>query len=339
MDFGVFDSITPLGNLNPPGHTFPTGHMYFSLPSEETGGTGGPFGDGRIFPAQNVYAATDARVAQVSITDVTSTLAGEPETYKEFGMRLELCDGTQLMYGHIGPLSERLESLPTGEPLWCNDYATGKFAVKGCTYSPGWPVEAGELIAYTSGRAAAFDFGAKTHIGNTGGEISGCPLDLYGDEMRSRLEALLGDGSVIRTAEPVCGTVYQEVEGTAQGRWYKTLEGHPIEDQNVALVYDNFDPSIPVFSIGTKVPGLQSGTYRFAPRESGSVNRHFADVTPASGVNCFEGLSDRWGNVFAGLVFLVEMPNDTTLRIEAVQQASCGSGSWSLSGTAATYLR
>jgi hypothetical protein len=28
-DMDKVSSIIPLGNLNPPGHTFPTGHMYF----------------------------------------------------------------------------------------------------------------------------------------------------------------------------------------------------------------------------------------------------------------------------------------------------------------------
>ena len=31
VDFERIRSITPLGNLNPPGHTFPTDHMYFNI--------------------------------------------------------------------------------------------------------------------------------------------------------------------------------------------------------------------------------------------------------------------------------------------------------------------
>ena len=28
------DGLVPLGNLAPPAHTFPTGHMYFNIPKE-----------------------------------------------------------------------------------------------------------------------------------------------------------------------------------------------------------------------------------------------------------------------------------------------------------------
>lgn len=49
MDIETITYISPLGALNPPGHTFPTTHMYFMLPSVDEGGTAGPFGDGRIF--------------------------------------------------------------------------------------------------------------------------------------------------------------------------------------------------------------------------------------------------------------------------------------------------
>ncbi len=340
MALDTFTDITPLGNLNPPSHTFPTGHMYFGLPFEQTGGTDGPFGNGMVFPPQELFAAADASVVRLAVSEVTSTLAGEPETYREFGLHLEVCDGTWIRYGHIGPLSDRLESLiDSADPMWCNEYSTGAFAVNGCEYSPGWKVEAGEFLAYTSGRAAAFDFGASTGIPDHGERVPSCPLDLYDDQTRKTFESRLGDGEIMRTAAPVCGVVNQDLPGTAQGRWYQTLDRHPQEDNNVALVHDNFDPAIPVFSIGKSVPGLQSNAYRFVHTDTGSVNRDFADVTPGSGVICYEGLADRWGSEFTGMLLLVEMTDENTLRIEAVQQSSCGGGPWTLSSDAATYLR
>ncbi len=340
MDEGTFRHIVPLGNLAPPGHTFPTGHMYFSLPFEETGTSDGPFGDGMVFPAQNVYAAADARVASLALADVVSTLAGEPESYQEFDLRLEVCDGLWIRYGHIGPLSDRLQALVVQtEPNWCNSYSTGSFTVERCEYSPGWAVEAGELIAFTSGRAAAFDFGAS-HPDNSNGwsRVPECPLDLYDEPQRTDFEEMLGTSQLRRTAAPLCGTVDQDVPGTAQGRWFQTLEGNPTEDQNIALVHDNIDPSISVFSVGNSLPGAQSNTYRFVPVATGDTNRDFAEVEPDSGVFCYEGLTDRWGNGF-DLTLLIEMPDETTLRIEAIQQSACGSGPWNLSAAAATYLR
>lgn len=340
MTDGTFRHITPLGNVAPPAHTFPTGHMYFSLPFEETGQNDGPFGDGMVFPAQEVYAAADARIASLALADVVSTMAGDAQSYQEFDLHLEVCDGIWIKYGHIGPLSDRLQALvDESEPNWCNSYSTGSIAVERCEYSPDWTVEAGELIAFTSGRAAAFDFGASRLEGSNGWtRVSECPLDLYGEQQRIGFEELLGTSQLQHTAAPLCGTVYQDIPGTAQGRWFTTLEEHGPEDQNIALVHDNVDPAVPVFSIGTSLPGVQSNVYRFAPAATGNVNREFASVTPGSGVVCYEGLADRWGSGL-GQTLLVEMQDETTLRVEAVHQESCDAGSWSLSAGAVSYLR
>ena len=87
MTDGAFLNIVPLGNLAPPSHTFPTGHMYFSLPFEQTGQTGGPFGNGMVFPAQDLFAAANARVASLAISDTVSTLSGQSESYRSRGKR------------------------------------------------------------------------------------------------------------------------------------------------------------------------------------------------------------------------------------------------------------
>ncbi len=345
MDDGTYRHIVPLGNVAPPSHTFPTGHMYFALPWIETGGTDGVFGDGRVFTAQKVYAAADARVASLALANVVSTLSGVQESYQEFDLRLEVCDGIWIRYGHIGPLSDRLQALVDGSKAnWCNSYSTGDFSVERCEYSPDWSVESGELIAYTSGRAAAFDFGASRpsdQSRNSGfvTRVPDCPLNLYDDAQRTQFEQLLGTSKIHRTSTPVCGIVDMDLPGTAQGRWFKTPDKFAVEDQNIALVFDNIEPEIPVFSIGSAVPGVQSNVYRFVPAVDGNVNRHFASITPGAGVFCYEGLKDRWGDIFQDLSLLIDMPDKTTLRIDSVQSGSCGSGPWTMSANAVTYLR
>lgn len=340
MDSDAYNNIVPLGNVAPPGHTFPTGHMYFGLPFVETGQPGGGiFGDGRVFPAQNVYAAADGRIASLALAEVVSTLSGSPESYKEYDLRLEVCDGIWIRYGHIGPLSDRLQALMDDvEANWCNSYSTGDFSVEHCEYSPSWNVEAGELIAYTSGRAAAFDFGA-TRPSSSGDGPPECPLNLYDDAQRAKFEQRIGTSRVHRTVAPLCGVVDLDVAGTAQGRWFKQLGGFPVEDENIALLFDNIEPEIPVFSIGNSVSGVRSDAYRFVPGGSGQVNRLFASVTPDAGIICYEGMTDRFDRAFDSLTFLIEMADDTTLRIEGVPATSCGNGPWSFSSNAATYLR
>lgn len=341
MKEGTFTNITPLGNLNPPSHTFPTGHMYFGLASEETGLNDGPFGNGRVFPAQPVFAAADATIASLSVANIISSLSGTIESYQEFDLNLEICDGILIKYGHIGPLSDRLQALvDDAEPNWCNSYETGAWQVERCEFAAGWPVESGELIAYTSGQAAAFDFGAtRPESPGSWVRISECPLNLYDDEQRVQFEQLLGTGREPRTAAPLCGTSHQDIPGTAQGRWFQNVSENLGEDQNIALVHDNIDPEIPVFSIGNSMPGVQSNAYRFVPSATDNTNRDFAEVVPGSGVYCYENLTDRWGNSTNGLTFFLEMPDETTLRIEAVVPGTCGSGPWSLSANAVSYVR
>lgn len=315
------------------------------LPSVDEGGTAGPFGDGRIIPPQPVYAAANGFISQLAVANVTSSLSGASTTYEEFDLRLEVCDGIQIRYGHIGPLSPRLQQLLDNAPGGrCNAYATGDFAVERCEYTPYWTVESGELIAYTSGQAAAFDFGA-TIPGETLSPTENspptysCPLDLYDDALRNQFEQLIGDSITRRTTEPVCGNLDVDVAGSAEGRWFNDLNGTPQEDQNVALVYDNVHTEIPVISIGSSVPGVASAAYRFTPLISGQVNRDFDAITPGAGVFCFDNLSDRFGRQFPGLTILVELVNDTTLRIEKSPASSCGSGPWPITSAAAVFSR
>ena len=344
MDIGTVTYISPLGSLNPPGHTFPTTHMYFMLPSEDVGGNAGPFGDGRVFPAQPVYAAADGYIAAMASGTVTSSLSGTSTTFEEFDLRLEVCDGILIRYGHIGPLSPRLQELLASTPADnCHSYSTGDASVERCEYHPFWTVEAGELLAYTSGRVAAFDFGAAlpnpVSPDRTGEVTYGCPLDLYDDALRLQFEALVGDNLTRRTVEPICGNLDVDVPGTAAGHWYSDLNGPPQEDRNVALAYDNVNPAIPVLSIGTSVPGIEPVAYRFTPTSSGSHNRTFDAITPGAEVFCFDGLSDRFGRQFPGIAILVELVDDNTLRVEKASATSCGNGPWTMSPSAVTFTR
>ena len=345
MDIGTVTYISPLGALNPPGHTFPTSHMYFMLPSENVGGNAGPFGDGRVFPAQPVYAAADGYVSLLASGTVTTSLSGSSTTFEEFDLRLEVCDGIVIRYGHIGPLSPRLqELLENTAASYCHSYTTGPDIVERCEYQPFWTVEPGELLAYTSGRVAALDFGAAIPVqvspDRTGNEVTySCPLDLYGDSLRLQFEALLGDNLTRRTAEPVCGNLDVDINGTAAGRWYFDLNGPPQEDLNVAFVYDNVFTEIPVLSIGTSVSGVSSAAHQFTPVSSGSRNRTFDAITPGAGVFCFDSLADRFGRQFPGVAILAELFDDNTLRVEKAATNSCGTGPWTMTAAATTFTR
>jgi hypothetical protein len=338
MDSGSFLHIVPLGNMAPPAHVFPTTHMYFLLPSEEAARGEGPFGDGRIFPRQPVYAAADGYIVSVGSSAVESEAA--TESYIEYDLHIEVCDGMRIRYGHIGPLSERLLGLlnETGSEA-CFSYETGGVTYNRCNYRLRIPVAAGEQIGFTSGRAAAFDFGASRPGSESQPDTFICPLDLYAEAVRAPLNDLLGDANMRRTAEPRCGTVDYDVPGTAQGNWRHEDPSHTTEDWNIALAYDNIRPEVPVLSIGVSVRGIAAGAYRFMPAASDNVNRPFTSVTPGAGAFCYEALADRWGQSVTGIVVLIELADESTLLVEARNAERCGAGPFKVPENATRFVR
>ena len=146
------------------------------------------------------------------------------------------------------------------------------------------------------------------------------------------------DGQTLRTIEPLCGEVEQDEPGTAQGNWFPLGNPRQHEDDDIALVHDNFDPRIPVMSVGNSVEGLHSAPYRFNASASGKVNRDFKDVTPNGGVYCYESLTSRYSRDPVGIV-LIQLTSATGLRIEKQDAKSCGSGPWVFGSNYADFER
>ena len=150
-----------------------------------------------------------------------------------------------------------------------------------------------------------------------------CFADYYEPSLRAELEARFSnyDGTVLRTAEPRCGTIEQDVPGTAQGAWFVagTSSTYP-EDPHLALVRDMIDPAIPTFSVGTSIPGFGPGRFTFTVGTSGTLNRDFDDVTPGA-VHCWE--------VGPGRV-LASMPDADHLDIDYEAATQCGMGPWTI---------
>jgi hypothetical protein len=175
-----------------------------------------------------------------------------------------------------------------------------------------------------------------------------CPVDYFEAATRSGLEARLGrsDGKEPRTAEPRCGTVMQDLPGTAQGIWYLagTVDEGP-EDPHLALVHDNVDPTVATFSVGTSIPGLASRVYPFRPKTSGLVNRDFGAIAADGRVYCFHSTAGipNWrssgGSLARGSIVLVALTSATTLRIERQAKTACGSGPWAFGSGAVDFER
>lgn len=317
--------LVPLGNLNPPGHVFPTDHIYFySKDSAQI----------------DLYSPGD-----ITITKVTATQYLSEELQRtDYDVTFQPCKQFKGYFYHIDTLAQSILGQITFSESNCSTYTTGGQTFKKCTEDVSIVVKAGEKI----GTADIFDLGAydsritplayanASRITSSSDGFDGlhvvCPIDYFATSVKGELEAKFGsyDGARIRTASPVCGEVEQDEAGTAQGRWYYTgASGEVTEDPHLALVHDNIDPTVGVFSSGTSISNMYSSTFYFTPASSGMVNLDFNKVTGDGNIYCYDNLAEYVGGEPIAAVILVQMPTSTTLKIERQEAASCGAGPWS----------
>lgn len=347
IDIDKIQYIVPLGNLNPSGHTFPTGHMYihFDSPDNPRNGT----------EPIDVYAPTNAEIKSINIM----TQIDPPPSYTDYSVDFSACSDFRFYYIHITSLSDKLQkAFDEAEGSEdCRSESPGGQEYYSCWKEVKVNVKAGEVIGKVGETTHInFDFGVtdlnlKPKIQanldrwkNRGDAYTGCFTDYYPDDIKTQLEALLGGGpNEKRIIEPLCGTNAQDIPGTAQGVWF--VEGTPMdfqhsEDEHMALVHHNIDPTRPVFSIGTSLKdiGIPSGTYSFEPMDSGRYNRDFDQVTADGNVYCYEVGGSQASGIEA-LVILIEMPDGETLRIAKGKTVSCKSGPWSMGSEYKVFQR
>jgi hypothetical protein len=163
-----------------------------------------------------------------------------------------------------------------------------------------------------------------------------CPIDYVPAALQDSVRGLFMAEGRYRTAEPVCGTVMQDVSGTAQGRWF--INDDQNERLHLALVRDFIDPSIGAFSVGTSIPSLPTQLYRFEATDAGHVNLDFPLVTADGTIQCYE--TELRPGVPADRVILIRLLSGTRLRIEGVEETSCGPpDTWSFTAAAVEFVR
>lgn len=343
IDLEDLAGLVPLGNLNPSGHVFPSDHIYFYIRRTDPNDPGSD-------PAEvPVYAPGDVRVTMITASEHLS----EETPYTDYRITFSPCREIQGYYGHVQSLEDSMtEELGLFDENECQMYSTGGDTYRSCTKSVDLDIIAGERIG-TAGREGqeALDFGTydsrispldyanpdRYDSSNNGFDAFHvvCPIDDYEESVRETLEARFGsyDGTRLRSVVPVCGEVEQDEVGTAQGNWFveDTTETYP-EDPHLALVHDNIDPTTAVFSVGTSIEGLSSGQYSFEPADTGFINRDFDQVSFDGNIYCYEDLAD-------GVIVLLQLTTDTSLRIERQSAASCGSGPWAFESSYKDFER
>ena len=333
--------IVPLGNLAAPAHTFPTPHLYFHI--RDAGGDGAP--------VDNVPFYSPGDITITSITSSENLTVG----LTDYVIRFLSCTEVQGYFDHVATLNGTLQTAFDMAEGNCQTYSDGVWDYQQCEKTVSLSAQAGEQLGTAGGettQSAALDFGLRDsritalvyanpdrlYSASDGFDSYhvACAIDYYSSDVKNQLEEKLNR---IGDVEPLCGEVAHDVAETAKGKWY--LEGTPSptneESDHLALVTGNIDPAQSVISAGNA--SLGSGEYYFSPQSSGLVNRNFEEVRADNNIYCYHSLSSRLGSSYTDTVFLIQLTNSTTLKIEKQTSSGCGSGPWTLTSSAITFER
>ena len=323
MDIESIFRVVLLGNLNPPGHVFPTDHLYFYISN--------PNGDNRP-DTVTLYSPGDLTVTAIEASEHVT--AG----FFDYSITLQSCEDITIVLGHVSSLSTEIFGDTSAFDQWTlmNEYSTGGETYRSWRETCTIQVTAGEVLGTTGGHPHqyALDLGVydqrHTHdnVANPNRWLKSrylhavCPLSLYEEgPVLDRLLDLVYQDKVEGDSRAGSGTL-QDLPGTAQGCWFLSgvSETYP-EDPHLALVRSNVHPARAVLSVGNSIPSLDSAAYEFLPETSGLLNRDFRDITPDE---------QRCGfrvDQFPGII-IVQMPDTETLWIEALRGATADPASW-----------
>lgn len=313
MRLGDFTNILPLGNFNPPDHTIPTDHIYFSLADDGSG----------IIPVKNVYAPAD-----ITITNITATTYYQDTTKiaEDYSIMFSVCNQLTGRFGHVSSLTAAIKSKLT---KWdrCQTYAVSSVGnkVKSCSKQIKLTVKNGVKIGTVGGKIShaldlwAYDtrvnirasFANPLRYTNTGIFSTTCPVSYFTAAVQKKLVPMLGGQTAARTKSPRCGTFAPDKLGTLRGNWFY---GNAKDEPNgwkkeLSLAYDNRDGITGVISIGGVV--TTAGIYSFTPLKTGLINRSFETVTPGDTLYCYQSESNSVNSQF-----IIQLVDAKTLKIE-----------------------
>ncbi len=341
--FEDLESVVPLGSLNPPDHVFPTDHIYMNVKSDD---------EILNIPKRAAVAAPgDIQVAQ--ITSSEDPFANPPFT--DYDLEFYPCKEVYAKFGHITSLSQKLQNYFDQAPGDCTVHSKDGKEFTRCQKAVSIPLKAGEKIGTTGGfqgaargldfwladnRNEKINYANPSRWGKRDFYIT-CPADYFTPKVRNTLYSWFKLGKIPRTIEPICGTIEQDVAGTAQGAWLVVGTSDTYsEDLHLALAHDNFNPLKGVFSVDASMSesGLPAGAYLFDPKSSGMVNRDFQEVTSDGNMYCYESLNKKFEDKLP-MIIILQMTDSTTLRIEKQSRSECGNGPWSFSSGSTEFER
>ncbi|MBS3136124.1 hypothetical protein J4401_04145 [Candidatus Woesearchaeota archaeon] len=306
VELGNVYDITPLGNIGPPGHTFPTEHTHIHLTS---GGS-----SSRLY---DLFAPTD-----VYITSISRGI-GYTQDPEDYTIYFALCKDVIGYYNHVKSLSPDMQKI---------------FSSGNCRQNPGDNkytycennlnfIKAGSVMGNVGRMQGNFDFGLidirksnkfvnPSRYGIRSLHIQ-CPFEYYPMDMRNKFFDIIK-----RNDDEQCGTVMQDVPGSLQGNWFlgdARADNGMDWDKHLAFVSDPLEPSFKIVSIGGTF--TEAGEWKFKPIISGQTNRIFSDVKADENIYCYEGMEQN-GKV------LVQMTSSNELKIERLDGRCSGNNAF-----------
>lgn len=277
VDMDKITSIVPLGNLNPPGHTFPTDHMYF-------------FTDTMSNPdGFEVFAPGDIIIERISKVDYDPPQGNITEDYT---IEFLVCRNVWGRFGHINNISDTLWDHVIGFGIEYGD-SVNFWQVAGINYTSyqkqvNIAMNGGQILGI-AGKGGGYDFWLKddrvqlTWVNQDWTQefrYTVCPLSYFQNTLKEVMQNKLKTWG----GEPVypanyCGRINFDFINAAQGIWTKVDYVNRVEDYGLALVYSNFNASLGAISIGLAGnSSWDSHVYHFTPEEDGLKNRKFDEV-------------------------------------------------------------
>ncbi|MBN2103395.1 hypothetical protein JW835_05065 [bacterium] len=315
---------------------------------------------GKIFPCDHGgFLLTDVtkKVPVFCPADMTITriMATDQGGYVDYGLTLSVNEEEFIVqFGHLSALHDDiLEILEADDQAECDTLNSLGNRFIHCLSWVNIPVSAGDTLGMAGGNPGqnGLDFGtydktrkiefATDRFDDYWYSYATSPLDYFTEEICQILIPICGftlcEPNVVRIVPPVGGTIDFDIPGTAQGIWFKAGEPFSPVDPHMALVYHNVDPAIPIFSIGTGLPGLGTGGYTFTIADTGFADRPFHEVKPDGHIyhyHIWYHCSPTW---YRQSVILLQLTDETHMKIER-QDADAGPP-WRFTADAVTYER
>ncbi len=333
-------TIIPMGNFAPPGHIGATPHMYYNFLN-----VGKPDAPN---PARTSIVAPGA----MTITRITKfDNASSAHPFDSYRLDFTFCREVSGYFIHIVELSNKLADIMK-PPYDTTQESKVSGEITEHTYAKNVniPMLGGEPVGFSGGgtdKPAGLDFGLVDErepvptLANPARWKNDshyvCSLDYFPSQLSQELYKKIGDYTykVREPGEPKCGTIYQDLPGTAQGLWFtrdvpSDMLGDPAMEINLA--HSNLDHGLGIFSLGNKLESIGIDTksyYVFSPKSEGLVDVDFKYVKPNGNIYCYQ-LKNQYNYSLPDTALLIQMTDATTLRVGKNPANNCKGGPWKI---------